>query len=315
MNRLRIIPPVIFSHFILRSIAGNDSETRCQAKENSKSTDMISVYFTPDSKKLIKDYLKKKGLENVSVDFACIHSRANTATEYVYKPLYGQRAAFRLKGWAKTNPGYMVGYGKVSCMTGELKEEDFEISMPVRFGDESTLQEAVDLPTRLPKEAFTSGKWMGVIPATDKYPEVFLNYRAIPDDDQIVVDGYICGGKFVDNEGNCTFDKSELEFKKLEKDYEEPPTPVKALPEETAEETEKECPVCKYMKAGPCRTQFINWDKCVESMQDESELRKCFPDTVHMMRCMRKHEYYDIMVAGTDPKKYEEAEQDVPEEK
>jgi len=60
--------------------------------------------------------------------------------------------------------------------------------------------------------------------------------------------------------------------------------------------------VCKYMKAGPCRTEFEGWDACVQGLGDADDLAKCFDVTVAMMQCMRGHEYYDMMTAGTGEK-------------
>ncbi len=62
----------------------------------------------------------------------------------------------------------------------------------------------------------------------------------------------------------------------------------------------QECPVCKYMKAGACKSFFEGWEQCLESIGPEEEITKCVGATVKMMRCMKNDEYYDIMTAGTD---------------
>lgn len=46
----------------------------------------------------------------------------------------------------------------------------------------------------------------------------------------------------------------------------------------------------------------------MKSIGEEEDVTKCFQQTKAMMRCMQKHEYYDIMTAGTDFARLDEVE-------
>jgi len=70
-----------------------------------------------------------------------------------------------------------------------------------------------------------------------------------------------------------------------------------------------ECPICKFLKGGPCKDEFLAWDHCLKALTDKQDLHTCFEQTKQMMTCMQKFEYYDIMIAGTDFSKMEAAEQ------
>jgi len=49
---------------------------------------------------------------------------------------------------------------------------------------------------------------------------------------------------------------------------------------------------------GPCKSEFILWDSCIQELKEDADLNICFPHTVKLMECMRKEEYYDIMNVG-----------------
>ena len=60
--------------------------------------------------------------------------------------------------------------------------------------------------------------------------------------------------------------------------------------------------MCAFMKNGPCKSQFVLWDECVQSLASNEDLKICQRKTVDMMECMQRHEYYDIMTVGTQAK-------------
>jgi hypothetical protein len=37
-----------------------------------------------------------------------------------------------------------------------------------------------------------------------------------------------------------------------------------------------ECPVCKFMKAGPCNAEYLVWDECMKGATEEDFSSKCF---------------------------------------
>ena len=63
-------------------------------------------------------------------------------------------------------------------------------------------------------------------------------------------------------------------------------------------------------QGGPCKDEFVAWDECVSGLQKEEPLSKCYDVTAVMMRCMRKHEYYDMMTAGSTMKEDHSSESD-----
>lgn len=194
-------------------------------------------------------------------------------------------------------------------MIGEIKDAQYVASLPCNADSKLCM----DLPTRLIFSNYVQNKtfWKGrIIPGKvldESYGAVAGSYVVYPASEQLVLEGRLCRSSLVDDEGKCTFDRSQI------KAYSEVVVNGKSqdapeLEREVADEIENsssECPVCAFMKAGPCKAQFLEWDKCVGSvnLDDEKEVSggvdvPCFPETVKMMECMRKYEYYDIMTTN-----------------
>jgi hypothetical protein len=312
----------------------------------------ISIYLKPDSKRLLKEYLEQRGIKGREVSVVCFARNAEKDERFVNRPLFGQRAAFRLKGIIETDSGMIVGVGRLSTMVGEIETYDYAASLPITPVSADSLASGVsadgakaqtpslaalsDLPTRFyALKGKASSLWKGRLPSSTIrgtfHPAVGgVTYTPLPQPKQIVVDGHVCSDRFVDAEGNCVYDRSEdkeeLQHEASEKAASaavEPSDETGSSGTETAgtaekevgskdskdsKDVENECPVCKYIKAGPCKAEFLDWDVCVQSMKDEDDLSKCFTLTVSMMKCMKKYEYYDIMTAGTDFGKMDDAE-------
>lgn len=65
---------------------------------------------------------------------------------------------------------------------------------------------------------------------------------------------------------------------------------------EGEEEEEGECGFCLFMKSGPCRDTFINWEGCVEEAEKAKEdiVAKCHQVTLQLKECMESHpDYYE----------------------
>ncbi|MQL77815.1 hypothetical protein Taro_010203, partial [Colocasia esculenta] len=61
-------------------------------------------------------------------------------------------------------------------------------------------------------------------------------------------------------------------------------------------EEEEECGFCLFMKGGPCKEEFIAWEKCVEAAEknEENMVDKCFEVTGLLRKCMEAHtDYYE----------------------
>jgi hypothetical protein len=342
---------------------------------NKKEKESISVYLKPESRILLQRFLEDRGYPGRDGKAVTIAHNATEQEIFVYKPLFGQRAAFRVKGLIHAEDGSLVATGRVSTMVGELREPDFEPALPLVSGtpdskaDENVL---VDLPTMRShiRGASEGTFWKGRLPPCtvrgEKRASVSgASFTPVPKDKQIVMEGYICSSRYATAEGGCNYERAEdeeeiiAEARRAAKEAQEAKNAqhahgqtqaqaqaqgeaqvrargtadVKGSESESADkegalssgkavvgevqpsgaaeekqEEQSECPVCKYMKAGPCREEFLAWDFCVQSADETNLHTKCFSATCNMMNCMKKHEYYDIMTAGTDFSKIEQAE-------
>jgi hypothetical protein len=290
-------------------------------KEGSDEWRYMGVYLTDESHKNLQAQLDQIGVGKTHDvgKRVIVRSTMTSRDEFVYFPIYGERVAFRLKGIVRAeDSGLVVGMGRLSTVAGELKDDDCEASItlyPKKREPQQSFDEraAMDLATRLSRADVVRGKsfWKGrILPQTilgRAYSAERATFTALSWADQVVVDGYLCGSNHVDENGACTFDRSTLS----EKDILPPPegstaeakksgASAAASASEGAEESDKaECPVCKFMKGGPCKEQFLVWDACVQGMKEDDDLSTCFPVTVKMMECMRNYEYYDIMTVNS----------------
>lgn len=335
----------------IAAVALTMCEDKSSASKNNKGPESISLYLKPESKEILAKYLADRGIASKEPQIVCFSRNASADHQYIYKPLYGQRAAFRLKGLVTTDAGAVVGVGRVSTMVGEVSDVDYVASMPFfdtkdnskKDINTSEVVSLLDIPTRLEKAKvnLAGSLWKGRLPSTEVRSASHsslsgVTYTALPLNKQVVVEGYICSSKFADENGNCTYDRSlDPEEQQLLKDsaaaqvakateeIASEPAPVPApvekegskITEGAASEAppKEECAVCRYMKAGPCRQQFIDWDTCVQGATEDDLHTKCFKLTCSMMKCMKNHEYYDIMSAGTDFTRLEAAEKDADE--
>ena len=255
---------------------------------------------------------------------------------YVYSPLYGERAAFRLKALITTAEGEVVGTGRVSNLTGELFDEEYEASVILRANAAATATEAKrreflhDLPTRLYRnhtlQSPSQGKpWVGTLRSGSVLDRSYddtrgVRVRILPSVEQLVIDGRICSSKYANpDEGSCSFDRADVpsqappqgvQDRKVDSSSHTNSSDLQKRraaqqgAEDGANNTEADadadetCPVCKYMKAGPCRREFIAWDGCIQGLKDGDDVKQCYAVTAAMMACMQGYEYYDPMTAN-----------------
>lgn len=293
--------------------------------DKKESRETLAVYLTEESKAGLTSYLQKKGVvgaEWIPPSQVALKSRIDEMDHYVYSPIYGERAAFRLKGTLTSRKGSeIVGIGRVSNMSGELFDDDFEASVVLKAEGNSPerVQAMVDMPTLLFKSLTAASqwgdeavlKWKGPVPGGEVLGETYgptaeVAMEKFKPDIQLVIDGHICSSKYIDEKGACTFDKADIPDKVPEEAMKR-----RGLIEEREQEQEQqsqgendgeECSVCRFMKRGPCGSEFKEWDGCVQRLKEGEDLKKCFGLTVAMMNCMKKHEYYDIMTANSEAK-------------
>lgn len=295
--------------------ASSHSSSPCDSSKE-KEWRYLSIYLTKESQKNLQTHLQKVGINDTPSNRVVIRSSMTDRDVYMYKPLYGERAAFRLKGIIKTEgTGWIVGVGRVSTVAGELLDDDCEAALPIHSSSnqspnaKSDERYAMDLATRLKRADVVRGKlfWKGRIASQNvlkrEYPAEKATFTAYNWADQLVVDGYLCGSDYVDENGSCKFDRSVIANTDVTpSSTKEPQNEAAPVQQSNSSEKSVECPVCKFMKGGPCKEQFLLWDACVQGMKEEDDLSVCFPVTVDMMKCMRNYEYYDIMTANSESK-------------
>ena len=104
----------------------------------------------------------------------------------------------------------------------------------------------------------------------ERYPSEIIDFTPIIFEKQLVIAGILCHSLWVDPEGVCMFDRSI--------DMQRRPPPALVSTSHTREardrthsivweegDDEETCSLCKFMKAGPCRKEFIPWDAAVNS--------------------------------------------------
>jgi hypothetical protein len=272
-------------------------------------------------------------------------SHQDSKTEQDFHLLYGAKSAFRLKGIIHTEKGYAVGVGRLSTyFVNDIKDDDFEVSVPFLPADSSKvtqedINELLDLPTRIKAIPGMENKvgrvWKGRVPAGSVHSRHYgaankTVFAPIPFADQIVLQGTICSDKYAQAGGVCGFDRDEYlqtlrtaEEKAAELEPAAAAVAESAAPATAAEVPEtasasetspaaeapvtpKECPVCTFLKGGPCKDKFIVWDACVQNVDTANGVdfaKECFQPTLEMAHCFNQHEYYDIMNDGRDYEK------------
>ena len=194
------------------SILNNDGHryTSCdEASTDRKKAKQanISVYVSLDGKKALKNFLIERNYHDRCPHSVCVVKNAAEADHHVYKPLYGQQVAFRLKGIVQTDSGYMAGVGSISSLAGVIEDDNFVASMP--FVHPTATQDSVDvmltLPTRLQKvkDIKEPSYWRGRLPSRMiggvYYPPISnVSYTPLPLTKQIVVAGRLCGDQYAD---------------------------------------------------------------------------------------------------------------------
>ena len=323
----------------------NDALSEGSAASVSGKDESLCVYLSMESRAHLAEHLHKMGvntpvnkdLDDVRVQGrdVVVKAKLSDIDSYVYSPLYGERAAFRLKTLITTEEGEVVGTGRVSNLTGELFDEEYEASVILRAHHAATAGQSQrraflhDLPTRLYQShalQATAGTkpWKGTVRGGAVLNRTYedttgVTVRALPSVEQLVIDGRVCSSKYANaEEGTCSFDRADVPSQApppgitdrrlssaehphsnktdLQKRRDAQLGAEEGSSDESAEE--ESCPVCRYMKGGPCKKEFIAWDGCIQGLKDGDDVKQCYNVTAAMMGCMQGHEYYDPMTAN-----------------
>jgi hypothetical protein len=249
---------------------------------------VVAVYLTKKSQETVRKHLERvmdlKDDDEDPLDVrTVVVRRVNYQRDFTrYEPSYGMVFSFRLKGVIKAEDGSMTGVGRVCNVGGELKDSDYEVSMPIYRKSQKVTSEqlykTMDLPSRVAGKSSSDHQ-----------------YILFPFEDQTVVEGRLCSSLHIDEDGGCNFDKPEYEASSPEanvasekeivetesqpststststpssssqKDVEDQKTSEsdgKAVENADADKEDSktaECPLCVYCKAGPCREEAIRY--------------------------------------------------------
>lgn len=100
---LPFVPAVVLS----KSDCKDDSNLSSTDKKNSIHD--VAVYLAPASRTELNAYLRKMGIEGtVDTSRVVVRRSCNSSDSYLYEPLFGERAAFRIKGLIRSESGATV---------------------------------------------------------------------------------------------------------------------------------------------------------------------------------------------------------------
>mmetsp|Transcript_3613 Transcript_3613/g.4914 ORF Transcript_3613/g.4914 Transcript_3613/m.4914 type:complete len:217 (-) Transcript_3613:2082-2732(-) len=96
-------------------------------------------------------------------------------------------------------------------------------------------------------------------------------------------------------------DNAYNDYEKRE-DEEEEDEDWSDLPPED-EDTEDECPLCRFMKKSPCGNHFRRWQMCVDRYRESGDFaEKCSKETIGLGRCSETHSLglFDLIAESDD---------------
>ena len=303
------------------------------------------VYLKPESAKILNNYLATRGIKEKQIQHIVKLNTTQDETN-VLKLVSGQRVAFRLNGIMQSDDGHFVATGRISDMRAELRMGDKVLIAALLLANNNinvkNKEISMNMPFRYSKEGIVMEKegmfWKGSLPAIRlsgvHYPAMNnVTFIPIPKGEQIILEGFICNNRYVDEVVNClgVFDrftdkvllKSGNTIENLSAQLSSQqnkdngtssinttntnnvhsaikPTTTTVKESKTFTSTEVSEDIAKFMKAGPCKKEFNTWDACVKRTTGYTKGQLCFTDYCQMLKCMRKHEYYDFLTAGTD---------------
>ncbi|GBG26087.1 Hypothetical Protein FCC1311_023072 [Hondaea fermentalgiana] len=117
--------------------------------------------------------------------------------------------------------------------------------------------------------------WNGKLPEAGSYEPVRASFQNVEDEQMTVTGTYCLKSTFDKEKRTCGYKR------------------------------ENECAFCKFMKGGPCRNEFIAWEKCVNESKDSEDkdafVDRCAPQTIVLKNCVDSHpEYYFMLDEPSD---------------
>lgn len=280
----------------------------------------IVLRLTPESQKSVLDFLEERGFKNQKLNPNVIISRnPSKGTTTQLEMLFGQKAAFRLRGLLVEKDGEgnesIAVYGRASHFLGEIRDPEYYPSLltsSIDILDEHVIdrptvvsQSRPDLLSSNPSSDHQDRSI--TLPAATirgiSHSPSTVSYIPLAFPLQIVVDGVLCGSEYLNEEGSCMYEDSKKESSdtsppQLSKD--DPLVIISPEPKEPVhpEDEQEKCSLCRYMRRGSCRDEFISWTKCIDA-HEENAPTKCTSETLTLFRCLVKDEYYDVMTVNS----------------
>jgi hypothetical protein len=101
------ILPLLPAAVLSTSDCKDDSKPSSNDKKNSIHD--VAVYLAPASRTELNAYLRKMGVEGtVDTSRVVVRRSCDRSDSYLYEPLFGERAAFRIKGLIRSESGATV---------------------------------------------------------------------------------------------------------------------------------------------------------------------------------------------------------------
>ena len=92
--------------FLIASRSECKEDSTASSSNKKDSNHDVAVYLNAASRSELSAYLRKYGVEgDVDTTRVVVRRSCSNRDSYFYEPLFGERAAFRLKGLVKTESG------------------------------------------------------------------------------------------------------------------------------------------------------------------------------------------------------------------
>jgi len=244
--------------------------------------DYIALFLHKDSIAQLKKRFPAAFQENQAFDHMTVLYEPSKDDVLAYDDLLTEPFALRVVGIAQDehvqtllvqpeNP-HIESRNKFSHVTlsfegGDLYDANYSNALLERLDQERGPKDKFLL---LKNDKNLQKKWEVKLESTEKYEESQATFENL-EDEEIILVGVCCLKSSFDEEiRTCTYKR------------------------------ENECAFCKFMKGGPCREEFISWERCVNEYKDDEDknafVDNCASQTLILKNCVDSHpEYYELI--------------------
>eukprot|EP00511_Aplanochytrium_stocchinoi_P003467 CAMPEP_0204828228 /NCGR_PEP_ID=MMETSP1346-20131115/5890_1 /ASSEMBLY_ACC=CAM_ASM_000771 /TAXON_ID=215587 /ORGANISM="Aplanochytrium stocchinoi, Strain GSBS06" /LENGTH=360 /DNA_ID=CAMNT_0051957129 /DNA_START=313 /DNA_END=1396 /DNA_ORIENTATION=+ len=288
---------------VSESEPGSEQEDSKSHKREKISANYAAVILKPESVKLLKERFPALFPDNQHYHHMTVKWAPNEKDIEEMDDLLDNEVTLKVVGVAQDD----------HCQALLVKSEHLHIHSTNRFphitlsvqGGDSDLYHPFysnELFERIFNEAFSkhnkkvSGKcdyellnkdWSGKLPKRGKYAETKATFETLADEEMQLQGCFCLDTKWNSKNNSCEYTR------------------------------ENQCGFCLFMKGGPCRNEFMQWEECVgvskDDEDDEDFVDRCAPQTLMLKTCVDNNpEYYYIVTEdeGDSKKKEDEKDQD-----